>query len=73
MGLTHAYGDVIPQEDKINFLKKSIKTEYNFFDTAEVHVGKTVNGKISDNEELLGLAIDSFRQDVVITSKFVIT
>jgi aryl-alcohol dehydrogenase-like predicted oxidoreductase len=70
MGLSHAYGDAVSHDEAIEFLKKSFKTGYNFFDTAEVYVGKTSDGKISNNEELLGLAIESFRGDIVIASKF---
>lgn len=73
MGLSHAYGNAVSQEDGIEFLKKAFDTGYNFFDTAEVYVGKTKNGTISNNEELLGLAIDSFREEIVISSKFGIT
>ena len=73
MGLSHAYGSAVSQDDGIDFLKKSFKTGYNFFDTAEVYVGKTSSGKVSNNEELLGLAIKSFRNNVVIASKFGIT
>lgn len=73
MGLSHAYGSAVSQDDGINFLKESFKTGYNFFDTAEVYVGKTSDGKPSNNEELLGLAIESFRDEIVIASKFGIT
>ena len=73
MGLSHAYGSAVSQDDGIDFLKESFKTGYNFFDTAEVYVGKTSDGKISNNEELLGLAIESFRDEIVIASKFGIT
>ena len=64
---------MVSQDEGIDFLKKSFKTGYNFFDTAEVYVGKTHDGKISNNEELLGLAIESFRDEIVIASKFGIT
>lgn len=73
MGLSHAYGDAVSEEDGIEFLKEAIKTGYNFFDTAEVYVGKTAEGKTSTNEEMLGKAIESCRDDVVIASKFGIT
>lgn len=73
MGLSHAYGSAVSQDKGMEFLKESFKTGYNFFDTAEVYVGKTADGKISNNEELVGLAIGSFRKDIVIASKFGIT
>ena len=70
MGLSHAYGSAKSEDDAIDFLKESFKTGYNFFDTAEVYVGKTCDGKVSNNEELLGLALESFRDKIVIASKF---
>lgn len=73
MGLSHAYGDAVSEEEGIKFLKEAIKTGYNFFDTAEVYVEKTADGKTSTNEEMLGKAIESYRDDVVIASKFGIT
>lgn len=73
MGLSHAYGDAVPEEEGITFLKEAIKTGYNFFDTAEVYVGKTTDGMTSNNEEMLGAAIETYRDDVVIASKFGIT
>ncbi len=73
MGLSHAYGDAVSEEEGIEFLKEAIKTDYNFFDTAKVYVGKTADGKTSTNEEMLGAAIESCRDNVVIASKFGIT
>ena len=73
MGLSHAYGSAVPMEEGIEFLKQSFKEGYNFFDTAEVYVGKTKNGTASNNEEMIGEAIKSFRNDVVLASKFGIT
>lgn len=73
MGLSHAYGDAVSEEDGIDFLKEAIKIGYNFFDTAEVYVGKTADGKTSNNEEMLGAAIETCRDEVVIASKFGIT
>ena len=70
MGLSHAYGSAKSEDDAIDFLKESFKTGYNFFDTAEVYVGKNCDGKVSNNEELLGLALESFRDKIVIASKF---
>ena len=70
MGLSHAYGDAVSEEEGITFLKEAIKTGYNFFDTAEVYVGKTTDGMTSNNEEMLGAAIETYRDDVVIASKF---
>ena len=58
MGLSHAYGDAVSEEEGIEFLKEAIKTDYNFFDTAKVYVGKTADGKTSTNEEMLGAAND---------------
>ena len=73
MGLSHAYGVAKSQDEAIDFLKKAFKIGYNFFDTAEVYVGKTSEGNVSNNEELLGIALGEVRKDVVIASKFGIT
>lgn len=73
MGLSHAYGAAKSQDEAVDFLKQSFKTGYNFFDTAEVYVGQTSDGTASNNEELLGIALNEVRDDVVIASKFGIT
>ena len=73
MGLSHAYGAAKSQDESVEFLKKSFKTGYDFFDTAEVYTGKTSDGIRSNNEELVGMALNEVRDDVVIASKFGIT
>ena len=73
MGLSHAYGAAKSHDESIDFLKKSFKTGYNFFDTADVYTGKTGGGVISNNEELVGMALNEVRDYVVIASKFGIT
>lgn len=70
MGLSHAYGSAKSQDEAIDFLKKAFKAGYNFFDTAEVYVGQTSDGDMSNNEELVGMALSEVRKDVVISSKF---
>jgi len=70
MGLSHAYGVAKSQDEAIDFLKESFKTGYDFFDTAEVYTGKTRDGVSSNNEELVGMALNEVRDDVVIASKF---
>ena len=70
MGLSHAYGSAKSQDEAIDFLKESFKVGYNFFDTAEVYVGQTSDGDMSNNEELVGMALSEVRKDVVIASKF---
>ena len=70
MGLSHAYGSAVSEEKGIDFLKKSFHKGYDFFDTAEAYTGITKDGKQSNNEKLLGKAIESFRNDVVIATKF---
>lgn len=73
MGLSHAYGAAKSDDEAIEFLKKSFKTGYNFFDTAEVYTGQTSEGNASNNEELVGMALNEVINDVVIASKFGIT
>ena len=73
MGLSHAYGAAKSGDEAIEFLKKSFKTGYNFFGTAEVYTGQTSEGNASNNEELVGMALNEVINDVVIASKFGIT
>ena len=73
MGLSHAYGSAKSNDEAIDFLKESFKEGYTFFDTAEVYVGKTSDGNMSNNEELVGSALNEMKDRVVIASKFGIT
>jgi len=63
MGLNHGYGPVPSKEESVKLIRQAVELGYNFFDTAEGYgAGK--------NEELLGEAIQSVRDQIVIATKF---
>jgi aryl-alcohol dehydrogenase-like predicted oxidoreductase len=63
MGLSFGYGTVTDKQDAVKLIRTAYEKGVTFFDTAEVYGPYT-------NEELLGEAIESFRKDVVIATKF---
>jgi aryl-alcohol dehydrogenase-like predicted oxidoreductase len=67
MGMSHAYGSPADRNEMIELLAQSVDIGYTFFDTAEVY-GSPDNPH--DNEELLGLALKSYRNRIVIATKF---
>ena len=62
MGMDHAYGKPAPREDMVKLLRYAVDLGYTFFDTAVVY-GEA-------NEELLGKAFSSLRDQVVLATKF---
>lgn len=70
MGMSHAYGAAFDLKDAIDLITDAIEMGYNFFDTAEIY--GTPNNP-HHNEELLGIALHPFRNDIVIASKFGLT
>ncbi len=63
MGLNFGYGPATDKHDAINLIRKAFELGVTFFDTAEAY------GPYH-NEELLGEALQPFRNDVVIATKF---
>lgn len=63
MGLSFGYGPAINKQEAIQLIRAAIELGVTFFDTAEAY------GPY-DNEELLGEALQPFRQEVVIATKF---
>jgi aryl-alcohol dehydrogenase-like predicted oxidoreductase len=63
MGLSFGYGPEIDKKEAIQLLRAALDAGITFFDTAEAY------GPFS-NEELLGEAFSSNRDQVVIASKF---
>lgn len=63
MGLSFAMGPPVEREDGINLLRGAVERGVTFFDTAEAYGP-------GDNEELLGEALEPFRDDLVIATKF---
>jgi aryl-alcohol dehydrogenase-like predicted oxidoreductase len=63
MGLSFGYGPAVEKQDGIKLIRSAVERGVTFFDTAEAY------GPFK-NEELLGEAMASFREQVVIATKF---
>ena len=63
MGLSHAYGLDVPEQDGIDVIRAAVDLGVTFFDTAQVY------GPFA-NEELVGKALGPVRDQVVIATKF---
>ncbi|MCU7550435.1 aldo/keto reductase [Chitinophagaceae bacterium LB-8] len=63
MGLSFGYGNEVDKQDAINLIRAAYERGITFFDTAEAYGPFT-------NEELLGEALQPFRNEVVIATKF---
>src|SRR5579875_401215 len=63
MGLSFSYGPPTEKQDAIRVIRAAVEQGVTFFDTAEVY-GPFVN------EEVVGEALEPFRKDVVIATKF---
>ena len=63
MGLCHAYGLDVPEQDGINVIHEAVDLGVTFFDTAQVY------GPYA-NETLVGKALAAVRDQVVIATKF---
>jgi len=63
MGLSFGLGPATEKQDAIQLIRKAFELGVTFFDTAEAY------GPF-ENEELLGEALEPFRNDVVIATKF---
>lgn len=63
MGMSQSYMPIPDRNEMIKLLQKAVEMGVNFFDTAEVY-GPFVN------EELVGEALASYRDKVVIATKF---
>jgi aryl-alcohol dehydrogenase-like predicted oxidoreductase len=63
MGLSFGYGPAANKEDATKLIRRAFELGVTFFDTAEAY------GPY-DNEILLGEALEPFRKDVVIATKF---
>jgi aryl-alcohol dehydrogenase-like predicted oxidoreductase len=63
MGLSFGYGPATSKQEGIKLIRRAYELGVNFFDTAEAYGPFT-------NEELLGEAVASFRDKVVLATKF---
>ena len=69
MGFSHASGDPTEKSVAVRTLRDAFEIGYDFFDTAEAYTGVNPDGTISYNEELVGEAISSIRDKVVLVTK----
>jgi aryl-alcohol dehydrogenase-like predicted oxidoreductase len=63
MGLSFGYGPAVDKQQGISLIRAAVERGVTFFDTAEVYGPFT-------NEELVGEALEPFRDRVVIATKF---
>ena len=63
MGISFGYGNVMDKSEAIKLIRTAYEKGITFFDTAEIYGPFT-------NEELVGEALEPFRKDVVIATKF---
>src|SRR3954468_5126454 len=63
MGLSFGLGPAVDKQTGITLIRAAVEHGVTFFDTAEVYGPHT-------NEELVGEALEPFRKDVVIATKF---
>jgi aryl-alcohol dehydrogenase-like predicted oxidoreductase len=63
MGLSFGYGNAVDKQDAINLIRAAYDKGVTFFDTAEAYGAGA-------NEEVLGEALQPFRDQVVIATKF---
>lgn len=66
MGMSSGYGPASDRQEMISLIRKAVASGVTFFDTAEIYGPYT-------NEELLGEALEPYRGQVVIGTKFGIT
>jgi aryl-alcohol dehydrogenase-like predicted oxidoreductase len=63
MGLSYGYGPATEKQTAIQLIRAAFERGITFFDTAEAYAQGA-------NEELLGEALEPFRDHVVIATKF---
>ena len=67
MGMSHAYGAPADKKEMTELLAQAVDLDYTFFDTAEVY-GTPEHPH--DNEELVGAALKTYRDKIVLATKF---
>ena len=70
MGFSHGYGKVPEESYSIKAIQKAYEIGCTFFDTAEAY-GKEMFFE-GHNEQLVGKAVEPFRKDAVLATKFFI-
>jgi aryl-alcohol dehydrogenase-like predicted oxidoreductase len=62
MGLSHGYGPAVDKEAGIALIRAAVESGVTFFDTAQIYGAA--------NEEMVGEALEPFRDRVVVATKF---
>lgn len=73
MGFSHAYGAAVERKEAVRTIRLAYEMGYTFFDTAECYKGHEADGRESLNEELVGEALRTVREEVVIATKCGVT
>src|SRR6202522_4548198 len=63
MGMSSGYGPAADKKEMVSLIRSAVERGVTFFDTAEVY------GPLA-NEELVGEALEPFRNKVIIATKF---
>ena len=70
MGLSHASGAPTGKKEAGEILRQAVDLGYTLFDTAECYTGVNSDGSISYNEELVGEALRTIRDKIVLATKY---
>lgn len=70
MGMSHAYGAPADKREMTELLADAVEMGYTFFDTAEIY---GTADRPHHNEELLGEALRTYRNRIVLATKFGLT
>lgn len=70
MGLSHGYGEIPEAAYSIEAIHKAYAFGCTFFDTAEAYGPNLLPENRGHNERLVGEAVESFRREVVLATKF---
>lgn len=70
MGLSHGYGEIPEAAYSIETIHKAYAFGCTFFDTAEAYGPNLLPENRGHNERLVGEAVESFRREVVLATKF---
>lgn len=70
MGLSHASGAPTGKKEAAEILCQAVDLGYTLFDTAECYTGVNSDGLISYNEELVGEALRTIRDKIVLATKY---
>ena len=73
MGLSHAHGYAMEDEDAIRTVRLAYEVGYTYFDTATTYTGVTRKGHEAINEVVVGEALRPVRDKVVVGTKFGVT